>query len=189
MKYPLLLLVLSGTAYSLEAVQANPYQTRIQLLEQQIQLLQSQQDQLVARREVERLQRQSKAIPDEWIRLEIEILRLRADIEAERLREQQQLQQQADRQQQLQQRSEQQAQQKATQQQRNLQTLRREETLLTLQEEELARLEAEHRQTEAAYPFGLIPESQWQTLQRRRQGQRERIQLIRNRIQGIQSEL
>ena len=186
--FPLLIL-LSGTAYSLEAVQANPYQNRIQLLEQQILLLQSQQDQLVSRREVERLQRQSKAIPDEWIRLEIQILQLRADIEAERLREQQQLQQQADRQQQLQQRSEQQAQQQAAQQLRNSQTLRNDQALLTLQEEELARLEAEHRQTEAAYPFGLIPESQWQTLQRRRQGQRERIQLIRNRIQGSKSEL
>ncbi|MGF1575175.1 MAG: hypothetical protein ACFCU9_04405 [Cyanophyceae cyanobacterium] len=187
MKILPLLILLSGTAY--EAVQANPYQTRIQLLEQQILLLQSQQDQLVSRREVERLQRQSKAIPDEWIRLEIQILQLRADIEAEGLREQQQLQQQADRQQQLQQRSEQQAQQQAAQQLRNSQTLRNDQALLTLQEEELARLEAEHRQTEAAYPFGLIPESQWQTLQRRRQGQRERIQLIRNRIQGIQSEL
>ena len=180
MKIILLLLLLAQTA------QANPYQNRIQLLEQQIQLLQFQQDQLIERRQAERILRGSRLVnqelPPQWFTLQRQILNLQADIEAETLREQQAMQQQRQREQTQSQRTEDLMTRLQREQLVNQRMLQNLQNLLLLQQQEMERLEAEYQQTLPAYNAGLIPESQWNALQGRINLQQERIQRTQSRI-------
>ncbi|NJL99102.1 MAG: hypothetical protein HC924_09955 [Synechococcaceae cyanobacterium SM2_3_2] len=174
-----------------QAAQANPYQNRIQLLEDQIQLLQFQQDQLIRRRDAERILRGSLLIdaelPPQWLTLQRQILTLQSDIEAEKLREQQDIQQQQEREQAKSQRDQNQLNREIDQQLRNQQSIDNLQDLLILQQQELDRLQAEYHQTLPAYQVGLISENQWNALQRSINSQRERIQSTRARITELQA--
>ena len=138
MRFILLLLLVA------QAAQANPYQNRIQLLEDQIQLLQFQQDQLIHRRDAERILRGSllrdAELPTQWLTLQRQILTLQADIETEKLREQQDIQQQQQREQEQAQRE--QAEMNREEQDRlvNQRMTQNLQNLLLLQQQELDRL-------------------------------------------------
>ena len=179
----ILLLVLLLIA---QAAQSNPYQNRIQLLEDEIQLLQFQQDQLIRRRDAERILRGSllneAELPPQWFTLQRQILTIQADIEAEKLREQQDIQQQQQREQTQSQRTQEQMdrlEQDRLVTQRMLKYL---QDLLILQQQELDRLQAEYQQNLPAYQAGLISENQWNALQRTINSQTERIQRTQSRI-------
>jgi hypothetical protein len=104
-------------------------------------------------------------------------------------REQDRQQQQQERNQQQQEREQQrqQAEQQGQQerQHRNQLTLASLQDLLILQHEELQRIEQEYEQMKSLYPLGLIPESQWNIVQRRLNVKRERIQRTQTRIQEL----
>ncbi|NJM00399.1 MAG: hypothetical protein HC818_07110 [Synechococcaceae cyanobacterium RM1_1_27] len=180
MRFILILLLIA------QAAQANPYQNRIQLLEDQIQLLQFQQDQLIRRRDAERILRGSilidSELPPQWLTLQRQILTLQADIETEKLREEQSVQQQQQREQEQAQRE--QAEMNREEQDRlvNQRMTQNLQDLLLLQQQELDRLQAEYRQTLPAYRAGLISENQWNALQRGINSQTERIQRTQSRI-------
>lgn len=180
----LFLLLAQQPAYS------NPYQNRIELLEEQIELLKFQQEQIIRSRDADRVLRGSMLrdieLPPQWFTLERQILNLQADIEAERLREQQAIRQRERDQQREQtqnQRSQERKQKEEVDQLVNQRMVENLENLLILQQEELTRLEGEYRQTLPAYQAGLITENQWNTLQRRINVQQERIQRTENRIE------
>jgi hypothetical protein len=141
------------------------------LLQQQIQLLEGRHRLLPPSPEKERLQFQILSLRRQLAR----------EIEQEnRLLERQKQQQQ--RQQEIEQRRQQQEQER---QHRNQLTLASLQDLLLLQQEELQRIEEEYEQMKQLYPLGLIPETQWNIVQRRLNVQRERIQRTQTRIQEL----
>ena len=180
MRFILILLLIA------QAAQANPYQNRIELIEQEIQLLQFQQDQLIRRRDAERILRGSllrdAELPTQWLTLQRQILTLQSDIEAEKLREEQAIQQQQQREQTQSQRTQEQMDRLEQEQLVNQRMLKNLQDLLILQQQELDRLQAEYHQTLPAYQVGLISENQWNALQRNINSQRERIQRTQSRI-------
>ncbi|NJL99198.1 MAG: hypothetical protein HC924_10505 [Synechococcaceae cyanobacterium SM2_3_2] len=185
MKVILLLLLIA------QAAQANPYQIRIELIEQEIQLLQFQQDQLIRRRDAERILRGSLLVdaelPTQWLTLQRQILTLQSDIEAEKIREQQDIQQQQQREQTQSQRAQEQMdrlEQDRLVTQRMVKNL---QDLLILQQQELDRLQDEYQQNLPAYQVGLISENQWNALQRRINSQSERILRNQARIAQLQA--
>jgi len=147
-----------------QAAQANPYQTRIELIEQEIQLLQFQQDQLIRRRDAERILRGSllrdAELPTQWLTLQRQILTLQADVETEKLREQQDIQQQQQREQEQTQREHAEMNREEQDRLLNQRMTQNLQNLLLLQQQELGRLQSEYHQTLPAYQVGLISENQ-----------------------------
>ncbi|MEN9224958.1 MAG: hypothetical protein Q6M54_05745, partial [Thermostichus sp. DRC_bins_24] len=115
----------------------------------------------------------------------LRILTLQRQIAQEQQRQQREEQRQQERQKAAQERLEREQQRQQERQHRNQLTLANLQDLLILQQEELQRIEQEYEQMKQLYPLGLVPETQWNIVQRRLNVQRERIQRTITRIQEL----